>query len=74
MTKRLTEQEHKLIHEMCRNNSDAKILVELNRIRRSLKITEVVTSAQVRTSRMNAGLHKTKGKHSRIRKDKRNEI
>ncbi len=64
MTKKLSIDEHKLIKEMCYTNSDLKILVELNRIRANMDITEVVTITQVTGYRQRNGLNKTRGKHS----------
>lgn len=76
VAKKLSVAENGLIEEMCYTNSDIKISVELNRIRRSMNITEVVSMSQVTRSRIKMGLHKTKCKNSVVikkeNKDKNN--
>jgi len=71
VTKKLSVAENELIEEMCYTNPDLKILVELNRIRKSMNIPEVVTIEQVIKSRQRMGLHKTKGIKSVVKKDKK---
>ncbi len=68
VTKKLSDSEKELIEEMCYKNIDLRILVELNRIRRSMNIPEVVTIAQVTKYRQKKGLAKTKGKNTVVRK------
>ena len=75
MAKKLTEQELELIKEMCHTNTDVKIVLELNRIRRRLGVTEVVTGSQVTLARKKMGLHKTMGIRSvviKVKKDAQN--
>ena len=72
VTKKLSDAERELIEEMCYTNIDLRILVELNRIRRSMDIPEVVTIAQVTRYRQKRGLAKTKGKHTVVKKRKNN--
>lgn len=69
VVKKLSTAENELIKEMCYKNSDLKILVELNRIRKSMNISEVVTILQVTGSRIKMGLHKTKGIKSVVKKN-----
>lgn len=71
MTKKLSVAEKELIEEMCYTNTDLKILVELNRIRKSMNIPEVVTIAQVTKFRQTKGLAKTKGKYPIVKKRKK---
>lgn len=72
MAKKLSIAECELIKEMCYTNTDDKIMVELNRIRKSMDITQVVTREYVAKTRRKMGLHKTKGIKSVVKK-KNNE-
>ena len=72
MAKKLTDEERNLIKEMCYSNTDVKIVLELNRIRRSLDVTEVVTIERVRNARKKMGLHKTIGIRSVVIKKNKN--
>jgi hypothetical protein len=71
MTKKLNKEELNFIKEMCYIWNDDKLLVELNRIRESLKESELVTIHQVREARYKLGIKKTSGVNAHVKKKKK---